>query len=92
MQITDETLETVSQILLRCSIIGFILLLYWWGWLEFGRDLAYSMHNRIAPSISREQFDMIHYIGMILTKLWVVLLFLIPYLATRLVIRRRRAG
>ena len=82
----------MSQILLRCSIIGFILLLYWWGWLELGGDLAYNMHSRLVPSISKEQFDMIHYVGMLLTKVAILLLFFVPYLATILVIKKRKTG
>ena len=92
MKVTDGALETMSQILLRCSIIGFVLLLYWWGWLELGGDLAHNMHSRLVPSISKEQFDMIHYVGMLLTKAVIMLLFFVPYLATILVIKKRKTG
>ena len=86
----DERLEIAAQILLRCSIIGFAILFYWWGALQIGGDFAYKMHSSAAPSMTREQFDIINYFGMILLKLWVMLLFLFPYLAIRLVIRKRK--
>ena len=89
--VVDEGLEIAAQILLRCSVIGFVMLLYWWGALQVGGDFVYKVHSNVAPSISREHFDIINYAGMILLKLCILLLFLFPYLATRLVIRKRKA-
>ncbi len=89
MKTVDEVLEVISQILIRCTIMGFVVLLYWWGALELGGDLAYSVHSKIAP-MSRAQFDILHYVGMLMTKTAVVLLFFFPYIAIRLVIKKRK--
>ena len=85
----DEVLEIVEQVLLRCTVMGVIVLLIWWGALEFFGDFAYSIHSAIAP-MSRQQFDIIHYVGMVMTKAAVTLMFLFPYIAIRLVIGKRK--
>ena len=89
--VVDEVLEIAAQILLRCSVIGFIILFYWWGALQVGGDFVYKVHSSVTPSIGREHFDIINYAGMILVKLCILLLFLFPYLAVRMVMRQRKA-
>ena len=88
MKNTDEALEVVSQVLLRCVAIGVAVLFVWWGALAAMGALAYSIHARFMP-ITREQFNVIHYAGILMTKAAVSVLFLFPYIAIRLVIRKR---
>jgi len=85
----DEVLEVISQILVGCTVMGICALLIWWGALGLLGDFAYSIHSRMAP-MTRQEFDLIHYIGMLMTKAGVSLLFFFPYVAVRLVIRKRR--
>ena len=85
---TDETLEVASQVLIRCVIMGVAVLLFWWAGLAFMGDLTYAVHSKLTP-MSRQHFDIIHYAGMLTTKAAVSLLFFFPYLAIRLVIRKR---
>ena len=54
-----------------------------------GGDFAYGIHSRVAP-MTRDQFDIIHYAGILLTKAGVSLFFLFPYIAVRLVISKRK--
>jgi len=54
----DEVLEVVAQVLIRCTVMGVIVLLIWWGALELFGDLAYSIHSKMAP-MSRQQFNII---------------------------------
>ena len=85
----DEVLEVVAQFLIRCTIMGVVVLLIWWGVLELAGDLAYSVHSRIAP-MTRAQFEIMHYAGMLLTKAGVSLLFFFPFIAIRLVLSKRK--
>lgn len=85
----NETLEVISQVLIRCVFIGIFVLLVWWGALLLGGDLAYSVQSKMVP-LSRSQFNLIHYCGMLMTKATISLLFLFPYIAIRLVLRNRR--
>ena len=78
----------VDQMLVRCVVMGVIVLLVWWGALAFMGDLAYSVHSKLIP-MSRQQFNVIHYAGMLTTKAAVSLLFFFPYIAIRLVIEKR---
>jgi len=89
MKTVDEVLETAAQILLRCTIMGIIVLLVWWAALALFGDLAYTVHTWAFP-MPRQQFDTIHYTGMLLTKAAVTLLFLFPYISIILVIRKRK--
>ena len=85
----NEMLGVIGQILIRCFVMGVLVLLFWLGALALGGDLAYSVHAKIVP-ISREQFYVIHYAGGLMTKATVFFLFLFPYIAIRLVIRKRK--
>ncbi len=84
----NEMLEVIGQVLIKCFIMGVLVLLYWWGALALMGDFVYSVHTKIAP-MTRQQFDVIHYAGMLMTKATIFVLFLFPYIAIRLVIRKR---
>ena len=89
MKTVDEVLEVTSQILIRCTVMGVVVLLIWWGVLALFGDLAYGVHSKMVP-MTRQQFDIIHYAGILLTKAAVSLLFLLPFIAIRLVIKKRQ--
>ena len=69
--------------------MGVLVLFLWLGALVLMGDFAYSFNSKIVP-ISRQQFDIINYAGMLMTKGAIHVLFLFPYIAIRLVIRKRR--
>jgi uncharacterized protein DUF6868 len=85
---TDDLLESIGKILLRCWIFGFILLLFWWGTVTLARDLVYGVHGDMF-GLTRSQLNVIHYCGMGLTKLIVGLFFFIPWVSIRLVLKKR---
>ena len=85
---TNEILEVVGQVLIRCVVMGVAVLFVWWVGLALMGDFVYGVHSRLTP-LSREQFNVIHYAGMLTTKAAVSLLFFFPYIAIRLVIRKR---
>jgi hypothetical protein len=89
MKTIDEVLEVTSQVLIRCTVMGVVALLLWWGVLELWGDLAYGVHSKMAP-MSKQQFDIIHYVGILTTKAAVSLLFFFPFIAIRLVIKKRK--
>jgi hypothetical protein len=85
----DEILQVTGQVLIRCLIMGILALLIWWCALALAGDLAYKIHSSAVVSVSREQFDVIHYTGMLLTKAAISILFFFPYIGIRLVLRKR---
>ena len=87
-QIT-EWLETVSKILLRCWIFGVIVLLFWWGAITLVGDSTLGVHGEMFD-LTRSQLNVIHYCGIILTKLVVGLFFFIPWVSIRMVLKKRK--
>jgi len=85
---TNEILEAIGQVLIRCFVMDVLVLLFWFGALTLAGDLAYSVHANFVP-ITQQQFYVIHYAGGLMTKAAVFFLFLFPYIAIRLVIRKR---
>ena len=45
----NEMLEVTGQVLIRCFVMGLLVLLFWLGALMLAGDLAYSVHAKIAP-------------------------------------------
>jgi hypothetical protein len=84
----NEILEKISQVLIRCFIMGVFVLLIWVCSLTLIGDLAYNVHIKIVP-MSREQFHIINYDGLITLRTTIFVLFLIPYITIRLVIKKR---
>lgn len=81
-------LETVGQVLLRCFIMGFVLLLFWWVALLVMGDMVFGIHAKLMPAISRYQFEAIHYAGMLGFKAAIFILFFFPYVSIRLVLKK----
>ncbi len=87
---TDDLLETIAKILLRCWIFGFILLLFWWGAVMLAGDLVFDVHGAMFD-LTRSQLNVIHYCGMGFTKLAVSLFFFIPWISIRMVRKKQKA-
>jgi hypothetical protein len=75
--------EFVEGVLLRCFILGFVVLIIWFLFIVFAGGLAYDVHGSMFTEITDRQFEVIHYCGMGLLKLFVFVFFLIPYIAMR---------
>jgi hypothetical protein len=69
--------------LLWCSIINYGILLVWFLSFLLAHDWMYQLHGRWFH-FSVEQFDMLHYGGMSIYKLGILLLNLVPYVALRI--------
>ncbi len=81
--------ERTRKLLGWCTLINFVILMWWWGWLALAGDFVYQMHVELLKlQISRPIFDAIHYAGMALFKLFILVFNLVPYLALRFSSRR----
>lgn len=76
--------ETIRDVLGWCSVINFGLLLWWWIFLMLAHDFVYRFHGKWF-NLTVEQFDAIHYKGMMFYKLCLFLFNIVPYLALRIV-------
>ena len=84
----DERNMNIHQIqdaLLWCALINFGLLLWWALFIVFAHDFVYRMHTKWFV-MTRERFDAIHYAGMMLYKLAIVLFNLVPYIVLHIVV------
>ncbi len=78
------TIEIVRDVLAWCAVINLGLLLWWFLFLTVAHDWTYRFHGKWFR-MSPETFDAIHYGGMGVFKLGILLLNLVPYLALRIV-------
>ena len=78
------TLEAVRAILAWCTVIDLILFVWWFVFFALAHDWMYRLHGRWFK-ISVETFDTLHYAGMALFKMAILLFNLVPYLAMRIV-------
>jgi len=85
---THEFFEILAKVLLRCWIFGFLLLLLWFGIYMLAGGLIYRMHGSMFD-LAKHDLDVIHYCGMAFVKLSVILFFFFPWLAIKLVLRKR---
>ncbi len=76
-------IEVVRRFLAWCTVLNWIVLLVWWAMLAFSSDWVYGLHSKWFK-ISRGTFDALHYGGMGLFKILILLFNLIPYLVLRL--------
>jgi len=78
------TLEIIRDVLGWCTLINIGLLLWWALFILFAHDFVHRMHGRWFR-LSVEEFDAIHYKGIMFFKLGVFFFNLVPYLALRIV-------
>ena len=82
----ENTLTVLSKLLLRCFFLGFFFLIFWFVLYMAVNDFMFNMHAGMFD-VTRHDFDMMNYCGMAFFKLTVFVLFLIPYVSVRLVLR-----
>lgn len=87
---TDDLLDAIAMTLLGCWVFGFLLLLFWWGAVTLAGDLVFGVHGDMFD-LTRPQLNVIHYCGILLTKLVVGIFFFVPWVAIRLVLGKRKA-
>jgi hypothetical protein len=80
-------LEITAKILLRCFILNFALILFWFFFFLTGSGRwGYKFHSKIFDITSHE-FALINYCGIAFVKLCNIIFFLFPYVAIRMVLK-----
>lgn len=77
------SIEAVRRFLLWCTIINYGVLMIWFLVFVFAHDWIHQLHGRWFR-LSREQFDAIHYGGMAIYKIGILLFNLVPYIVLRI--------
>jgi hypothetical protein len=78
------SLEMVRQTLFWCIVINYGVRLVWFLFFMLAHDWMYGLHGQWFH-LSVEQFDALHYAGMALYKIGILLFNLVPYIALRIV-------
>jgi len=69
-----------KEILLWCVGINYGVMLVWFGVFVYAHDWMYRLHTRWFK-LSVETFDTLHYAGLSIYKIGVILLNLVPLVA-----------
>ena len=78
------TIEVIRGVLAWSAVINLALLLWWFLFFSLAHDWTYRFHGKWFK-LTTEQFDALHYGGMAVFKLGILLFNLVPYLALRIV-------
>ena len=79
------TIETVRAFFAWCSVIDIGLLIWWYLFFILAHDWTYRYHTKWFKTLSVDTFDAMHYAGMGLFKIGILLFNLVPYFALRIV-------
>jgi hypothetical protein len=74
------TIEVARHFLLWCTVINYGVLLAWFLFFIFAHDWMHRIHRRWF-FLTREQFDVLHYAGMTIFKIGIILFNLVPFVA-----------
>jgi len=73
------TMNDIKNVLLWCAVLNYAFIFIWFGAFVFAHDWMYGMHSRWFK-ISVETFDAIHYAGLAVYKIGILLLNLVPFI------------
>jgi hypothetical protein len=73
-------IKILGKALFWCAVINYGILMVWFLIFIVAHDWMYLLHGRWF-GFSIEQFDMLHYAGMSIYKLGIILLNVVPYIA-----------
>ena len=72
------TIEVTRRFLLWCTVIDYGVLLVWFLVFVFAHDWMQRLHSRWFR-LSRDQFDALHYAGMSVFNIGIILFNLVPF-------------
>jgi len=73
------SIETIHIFLAWCSVINMGILIFWFLIFSFFRNFIYKIHAKWFK-ISDENFDILHYQGMMYFKLSLFFFNIVPYI------------
>ena len=72
------SIEVTRGFLLWCTVINYGVLLVWFLLFVFAHDWIQRIHGRWFR-LSADQFDALHYAGMTIFKIGIILFNLVPF-------------
>jgi len=77
-------IELARTFLLWCAVVNYVMLMMWFLGFAFAHDWMHRFHGRWFH-LSREQFDALHYGGMSLYKIAILMFNLVPLIVLYIV-------
>jgi hypothetical protein len=77
-------IEVMRSFLLLCTVINYGILAVWFLVFVCAHDWILRLHGRWFQ-LSRDQFDSLHYAGMAIFKIGIIMFNLAPYIVLRIV-------
>jgi len=74
------SIEILKDFLLRCLIANYVVLIFWFLAFVFWRAWLLKLHTRWFK-VTTESFDVVHYGGMAVYKIGILLFNLVPFVA-----------
>ena len=74
------TINEIKDFLLWCMAVNFAILLFWALLLAFSPRWVHALHSRCLP-IGEQHFYAIHYGGMMIYKLAIMMFNAVPWVA-----------
>jgi hypothetical protein len=84
----NELFDTLARVLLRCFVLGYALLLLWVVLYVVAGDVMNGAFGTLF-GLTPQEANRVHYYGIAFVKCVVLLFFLFPYVAIRLVLSKR---
>ena len=84
---TRELFETTKDVLLRCWMFGFVLLVISLGATLLTGNLIHDLHGSMF-GLTKHELDLVFYCLMGILKLIVIACFFIPWLSIKLVLKK----
>ncbi|MEA5115229.1 MAG: hypothetical protein VB050_14510 [Geobacteraceae bacterium] len=78
------TLEMIRSMLAWCTVIDLGVLVAWFLLFTLAHDLMYRIHGKWFR-MEEKTFDAVHYSGMALFKLGILIFNLVPYIVLRII-------
>jgi hypothetical protein len=72
------SIELIRNFLLWCTVVNYGVLLVWFLVFVFAHDRVHRIHGRWFR-LSGDQFDALHYAGMAIFKIGIILFNLVPF-------------
>ena len=76
--------DNIKELLLYSLAFNYAILMIWFGVFSLAHDWIYRLHSRWF-SLSAETFDALHYAGMAVYKIGIIMLNIAPLIALWLV-------
>ena len=81
-----QGISMVKELLLWSALINYAILIVWFGVFVFFHDFLYAMHGRWFD-IEKKSFDALHYGGMAIYKILVLVFNIVPLIVIWMVFR-----